>query len=421
MTGVSEIVATPAPSTPLGPFKDNAVDWTTWVTLMGFVGLVAFALSVAGPVARRCGGPAAVGQATTRVARVAAPLGLLAVVAVLSDLAHQSSLSGGFDYAAGWKLLYDGSSFGRLLGLEVTLSLAGAVLVAPLAARRVADGPARVWLLGAGLLAGAVALGTTKFPAAVPEDWDRTVVETVMWMLHLFGGAVWVGGLAGLVLLALPGGVVTGDRGAFWSAAIRRFSAVATSCVAAIALSGLFLYWEHVDGPAQLLHTMYGRVLGVKILLFGTLLLLGMVNQFWLHPRLDALRAAGDTRPLRTIITREFPAVVTVELVLALGVLFAAPFLHGSARDQAFQADAARQASSTAAAASATLGQKQVSASTWVWGVAETVVVLAVLIGGYLVSGRLAARSRAVPAEGTLAPRHRASSASTASSQACHR
>jgi len=31
--------------------------------------------------------------------------------------------------------------------------------------------------------------------------------------------------------------------------------------------------------------TMYGRVLGVKILIFGTLLLLGAANQFWLHPR----------------------------------------------------------------------------------------------------------------------------------------
>ena len=76
------------------------------------------------------------------------------------------------------------------------------------------------------------------------------------------------------------------------------------SCVAAIALSGLFLYWEHVDGPSQLFTTMYGRVLGVKILIFGTLLLLGVFNQFWLHPRIDALRAAGDERPLRTILAR---------------------------------------------------------------------------------------------------------------------
>ena len=177
-------------------------------------------------------------------------------------------------------------------------------------------GRARAWLLGGGLAAGAVALGTTKFPADAPEDWGRTIFETVMWMLHLLGGAIWLGGLVGLLLLALPGAVAAAERGAFWSAAIRRFSAVAMSCVAAIALSGLFLYWEHVDGPSQLFTTMYGRVLGVKILIFGTLLLLGVVNQFWLHPRIEALRAAGDERPLRTILVRRFPAMVAIEMLL---------------------------------------------------------------------------------------------------------
>ena len=56
---------------------------------------------------------------------------------------------------------------------------------------------------------------------------------------------------------------------------------------------------------------MYGRVLGVKILIFGTLLLLGAANKFWLHPRSEALRAAGDQRPLRAILTRRFPVLVT--------------------------------------------------------------------------------------------------------------
>ena len=332
--------AAPAPSTPLGPFEDSAVAWTTWVTLMGFVGVTALALVAAGPAARRisAGTLAAV---TARLARVAAVLGVLAVPAVLTDLAHSASDDGGYDYGAAWNSLYDGSNAGRLSGLEVTLVLVGAALVAPLAFRKVAAGPARRWLLAAGLGAGAVALGTTKFPDAVPDDWGRTTFETVMWMLHLSGGAVWLGGLAGLALLALPGAVAPADRGAFWSATVRRFSATAMSCVASIALSGLFLYWEHVDGPSQLFTTMYGRVLGVKILIFGTLLLLGVFNQFWLHPRIDALRAAGDQRPLHTLLVRRFPAAVTVETLLGMTVLFVAPFLHGSARNQAFQADAA--------------------------------------------------------------------------------
>ena len=163
------------------------------------------------------------------------------------------------------------------------------------------------------------------------------------------------------------------------------------SCVASIVLSGLFLYWGHVDGPSQLFTTMYGRVLGVKILIFGTMLLLGVFNQFWLHPRIEALRAGGDERRLRTILLRQFPALLAVELLLGMTVLFVAPFLHGSARNQAFQAEAAAHATSVSAELPK-IPAKQVSASTWTWGTAETLLVIAAMAGGYRVSGRVARR-----------------------------
>jgi putative copper export protein len=360
---------------------------------MGFVGVTALALLAAGPAARRIG-PDALSAVTTRLARTAVVLGILAVPAVLTDLARSGD-EGGYDYGTAWNSLYDGSNVGRLLGLEVTLVLVGAALVAPLAFRRVASGPGRQWLLTAGLGAGAIALGTTKFPDAVPDDWGRGIFETLMWMLHLLGGAVWLGGLAGLVLLAVPGAIATADRGAFWSPAIRRFSAAAMSCVAAIALSGLFLYWEHVDGPSQLFTTMYGRVLGVKILIFGTLLVLGAFNQFWLHPRIDALRAAGDQRPLHTVLIRQFPVLVTAETLLGMTVLFVAPFLHGSARSQGFEAEAAKH-SSAALDDLPQIADKVVGTSTWVLGTVETLAVIAVMIAGYLLSGVLARRRAAV-------------------------
>ncbi|MCW2540108.1 MAG: copper resistance domain protein [Frankiales bacterium] len=393
--------AASAPSTPLGPFEDRAIAWTTWVTLMGFVGLIALSLLSAGPPARRIG-TGTLTIVTTRLAGLAIVLGLLAVPAVLTELAHNASDSGGYDYRAAWNLLYDGSNAGRLAGLEVTFSLVGAALIAPLVSRVGAAGRARNCLLGGGLAAGAVALGTTKFPAAVPTDWPRTSFKTVMWMLHLFGGAIWIGGLAGLLLLAAPGAVGAADRGAFWSPTIRRFSAVAMSCVAAITLSGLFLYWEHVDGPSQLFTTMYGRVLGVKILIFGTLLLLGIANQFWLHPRIEALRAAGDQRPLRVLLVREFRAIIAVEFLLGLTVLFVAPFLRGSARNQAFQANAAEHATAGTGKLPK-IATKDVSGATWAWGITETIVVIAIMAAGYYLSGRLARRRAGAPVS-TVAP-----------------
>ncbi|MFI0722040.1 hypothetical protein [Streptomyces sp. NPDC021224] len=61
----------------------------------------------------------------------AAVLGALAVPAVLTDLAHGASADGGYDDGAAWHSLYDGSNSGRLLGLEVTLVLAGAAVPWP--------------------------------------------------------------------------------------------------------------------------------------------------------------------------------------------------------------------------------------------------------------------------------------------------
>jgi putative copper export protein len=214
-----------------------------------------------------------------------------------------------------------------------------------------------------------------------------------MWVLHLLGGAVWVGGLIGMALLCIPGAVPAADRAAFWASTIRRFSASAMACVAAITLSGLYLYWQHVDGPSQLPTTMYGRVLGVKILLFGTMLLLGAFNQHWLHPRISALREAGDDRPPPTLLLRRFPAAVGVETLLGIAVLFIAPFLHGSARNQAYQADLAAHAA-TASQHLPKLAGKTAHASTWIWGTAETFLVIAVLLAAYRVSERLIAVRR---------------------------
>lgn len=74
---------------------------------------------------------------------------------------------------------------------------------------------------------------------------------------------------------------------------------------------------------------------------------------------------------------------------MALLLLFVAPFLHGSARNQAFQAGAAKHATAPIKKFPKP-PTKEASASTWVEGTAETVAVLAIMIGGYRYSGRLA-------------------------------
>ncbi|GAA3039098.1 hypothetical protein GCM10020229_57850 [Kitasatospora albolonga] len=82
-------------------------------------------------------------------------------------------------------------------------------------------------------------------------------------------------------------------------------------------------------------------------------------------------------------------------MLLGLALLFVAPFLHGSARNQAHQADVARPVRDRhpGERSCPKLPAKKVSTSTWVWGTAETAAVVVVMIGGYRsFSGRLAAR-----------------------------
>jgi hypothetical protein len=167
------------PSTPLGPWVDSAVAWTTRITLMGLVGLTVLALAAVAAPARRAS-PGTLAHVTTRLVRVAAVLGVLAVPAVLTLLAQGASETGGYDYSAAWDSLYDGSVAGLLSGLEITFSLVGAALIAPLAFGAVAASRLRNWLLGAGLGAGAVSLTVTKFPDDSGGDLGKTVIETVI-------------------------------------------------------------------------------------------------------------------------------------------------------------------------------------------------------------------------------------------------
>ena len=93
------------------------------------------------------------------------------------------------------------------------------------------------------------------------------------------------------------------------------------------------------------------------------------------------------------VALRRFPVVVAAEVVLVLLVVFIAPFLHGSARNQAYQAYLARNATGPLGKLPK-LPPKEAVASTWTLGVLETLAVIAVMVAGYWLSGRLARRRR---------------------------
>lgn len=194
-----------------------------------------------------------------------------------------------------------------------------------------------------GLLFGAGELLVRTLPGRVTLGLPRTVFTSLADWGHLLGAAVWLGGLAGLVVTAsFLHPPVTGGPNTRLRVVARRFSYTALVCVGVLTLSGLWTAWIHVGALPPLFTTLYGQTLLVKLALFLALVALGAFNLLWLLPRMDAARvAAAPAQSGFADLLRPFRRTVMVEVVIGLTVLLIVPFLSGSARTQAAQLRAA--------------------------------------------------------------------------------
>jgi copper transport protein len=116
-------------------------------------------------------------------------------------------------------------------------------------------------------------------------------------VLHVLAGAVWVGGIASL-LIALPAATrrLQGqERSGLLLATLARFSPLALGAVVVIAVTGVVQAYIDVRSLHALLHTTYGALIIVKTLLLCALIGLGWVNRDRVIPALR--RIVGDGRP----------------------------------------------------------------------------------------------------------------------------
>jgi copper transport protein len=144
-------------------------------------------------------------------------------------------------------------------------------------------------------------------------------------MVHLVAAAVWLGGLVALL---------ASGRG-LGSAAVRRFSTVALTCVAVLVSTGVVQAWRRVGSTAALTDNGYGRLLLLKLgLVIATLAAAAAVRH-----RLRRSRAALSL-PLHRGLLIEAALGVTV-----LGVT-SALVVTQPARDEHAHVVAAREASS---------------------------------------------------------------------------
>ncbi|MES2337309.1 MAG: copper homeostasis membrane protein CopD [Pseudomonadota bacterium] len=142
--------------------------------------------------------------------------------------------------------------------------------------------------------------------------------------VHLLAAAAWLGGIA--ILLRMNAGATVAvlpleER----IAALRRFSATGTILVATVLLSGVYNLVAIVgpDRIAFLPSTTYGRLLGLKLLAFLSMLLLAAANRWHLTRMLDD---APDTHraafALRISLATELGLAVTILAAVAvLGTL----------------------------------------------------------------------------------------------------
>jgi len=192
-----------------------------------------------------------------------------------------------------------GASFGHLWLVQTALTLVLLVPVVALSRRtRVAGLPPDAWIAVGG--ATVIGLCLVAGLAGHARTASHETLAVVSITVHLAAVAVWVGGLAAILLAAVPTwlGVPSDERRGLVLGVVRRFSPVALVAVAAIAVTGVVNTLAGFSAFSDLWRDQYGRLVSIKVVLLLVAVVLAARHRFLTQPRLaDADAAArGSTR-----------------------------------------------------------------------------------------------------------------------------
>src|SRR5207247_2266257 len=142
-----------------------------------------------------------------------------------------------------------------------------------------------------GLAAAAACLLVPGVAGHANTTSPRGLALTLDWV-HLVAGSIWIGGLAGLLVLWRS----TRDllRVATLAFVVPRFSRIAFASVVLLIGSGTWAATLKLPTFATFWQTSYGKALFVKIVLLAAAMLLAAVNLARTRPRLEASRARPD-------------------------------------------------------------------------------------------------------------------------------
>jgi len=293
---------------------------------MGAVGLFVLRMLIARPLVRRVDG--------TQLRAVSVTFGIVLAVALLAtpiyvllataDFAVRSV----FDVGALTPLVRS-SAFGRgFLDLELCLALfavAAGVAIWVDRPERPRRSIVELLSLGGALLAAAAVLVVPGLAGHAAQTAPRGLSVVLDW-LHVTAGAVWVGGLAGVLVLwrSLP----VARRVAGLVVCVPRFSNAAFVSVLVLVGAGTWAAVLHMPTLASLWQTSYGQALLVKIGILAVALLLAAVNLVRTKPRLQASRDRPEVGTGAAALLRR---LVSGEVVLVAGAVLAAAVLSSLA------------------------------------------------------------------------------------------
>ena len=297
------------------PGPDPAVkDALTGVRILGFATTALFVggLVFIAAVWPLCG----TDRRSRRLLAASWALGLLTALAEIPLQAGYDALrplSGVWDSSAISDLL--AGRLGAELVAKALLWTASGVVLAALLQRAERAAVSAGWRVGVAAV-GFGLLRLTGMPGH--DDTAHPLAGAIADTVHLTGAALWIGGLALLLI-----GVLPRRRPDELAVVVRRFSNLALVSVTAIICAGLVLAWHLVGSFPALWSTSYGRLLMLKVGVVATVLLLAQHSKAWVRHRLDvAVLLDGDRATVRPFVYS-----VAAETGLALAILVAAGLL----------------------------------------------------------------------------------------------
>lgn len=252
---------------------DSGVAFARWVSFLGA------SLAIGIVMLRRISPADCASGEVHRLARVA---GVLLLLGAVLRMAQQALLfAPAPEEAPGMVNVLRTTPWGYAWQVQV---LAGAVLAA--VPRRVAGPrPAIVGTL--------VALAAAAVPAFQGHAFGSerlTALAVVADVVHVLAGGVWLGSLAVLVFVSFR------RSGVDLATLLARFSPLALTGAAMLAVTGTFGAWIHVTPLEALWRSSYGLMLVRKLVVLTVIMGIGAVNWKRLTPRLGEAAVAGHLK-----------------------------------------------------------------------------------------------------------------------------